>query len=219
MPHAPGPPGMTRRSFHRAPEAERRHELIAATLDCISELGLKGATVREIAARAGVTGGLVRHYFETKDQLVAAAYRSLIASLTEKAENLTGDPESRLRDFIVINLTEPVANSRSLSLWAAFISQVRSDPVLGAVHREGYLAFRDSLQGLIADFRAIRGLPADSAICRQQAIAINALMDGLWLEGCLAGDLFADGELIEIATQSIEALLGLSLTARAGAAG
>ncbi len=208
---------MTRRSFHRAPEAERRQELIAATLDCISELGLKGATVREIATRAGVTAGLVRHYFETKDQLIAAAYRSLIASLTEKAETLTGHPESRLRDFIVINLTEPVANSRSLSLWAAFISQVRGDPVLAAVHREGYLAFRDSLQGLIADFRAVRGLPADPELCRQHAIAINGLMDGLWLEGCLAGDLFAEGELLRIAAISVEALLGLPLQAEPSA--
>ena len=34
---------MNRRSFHRAPEGERRQELIEATLDCISEFGLKDA--------------------------------------------------------------------------------------------------------------------------------------------------------------------------------
>ncbi len=203
---------MSRRAFHRAPEGERRHDLIEATLDCIAEFGLKGATLRQIAIRAGVTAGLVRHYFDSKDQMVAEAYRAVIASLTEKAEVVKGDPETRLREFIVINLTEPVANSRSLSLWAAFISQVRVDATLAAIHREGYLSFRNALEGLLADFLIARGqTPADGE-CRRLAIAINGLMDGLWLEGCLAGDLFHESELVTIAMTSIEAMLGLPLT-------
>ncbi|MEI3850454.1 MULTISPECIES: TetR/AcrR family transcriptional regulator [Ensifer] len=202
---------MNRRSFHRAPEGERRQELIEATLDCISEFGLKGATVRQIAIRAGVTAGLVRHYFESKDQMVAEAYRAVIASLTDKASQVEGDPETRLREFIAINLTEPVADSRSISLWAAFISQVRVDPALAEIHREGYLAFRNTLQELLADFLAAKGKPADAETCRAFAIAINGLVDGLWVEGCLAGDLFREGELIAIAMSSAEALLGTSI--------
>ena len=37
------------------------------------------------------------------------------------------------------------------------------------------------------------------------------VLDGLWLEGCLAGELFGDSELVEIALTSIETLLGLRL--------
>ncbi|MBP2235713.1 AcrR family transcriptional regulator [Sinorhizobium kostiense] len=200
---------MSRRSFYRAPEGERRQDLIEATLDCISELGLKGATVRQIAVRAGVTAGLVRHYFESKDQMIAEAYRSVIASLTDKAKNVEGDPATRLKDFIAINLTEPVADSRSVSLWAAFISQVRVDPALAEIHREGYLAFRNALQDLLGDFLAAKGRPASTEVCRRHAIAINGLVDGLWIEGCLAGDLFREGELISIAMAAVEALLDL----------
>ncbi|UIJ95518.1 TetR/AcrR family transcriptional regulator (plasmid) [Sinorhizobium meliloti] len=161
---------MNRRSFYRAPEGERRQELIEATLDCISEFGLKGATVRQIAVRAGVTAGLVRHYFESKDQMVAEAYRAVIASLTEKAKNVEGDPATRLKDFIAINLTEPVADSRSISLWAAFISQVRVDPVLAEIHRDGYLAFRNALQELLSDFlRPRAGLPVPRSAAATQS--------------------------------------------------
>ncbi|MCY1291813.1 HTH-type transcriptional regulator BetI [compost metagenome] len=167
--------------------------------------------MRQIAIRAGVTAGLVRHYFESKDQMVAEAYRAVIASLTDKASQVEGDPETRLRDFIAINLTEPVADSRSISLWAAFISQVRVDPVLAEIHREGYLAFRNTLQELLADFLAAKGKPADAETCRAFAIAINGLVDGLWVEGCLAGDLFREGELVAIAMSSAEALLGTSI--------
>jgi AcrR family transcriptional regulator len=199
---------MTRRTFHRAPEGERRHELIEATLDCIAELGLEGATVRRIAIRAGVTAGLVRHYFASKEQMVADAYRSVVSTFAAKASDLEGDPAQRLRKFITLNLTAPVANDRSLSLWAAFISKVRVDPGLAAIHREGYLGFRNDLQALIADFLTSRGRGVDEADCRRFAIAINGMMDGLWLEACLAGELFEEAELVAIALKSTEALLG-----------
>ncbi|WP_312419190.1 TetR family transcriptional regulator C-terminal domain-containing protein [Shinella sp.] len=202
---------MARRTFHRAPEAERRHDLIEATLDCIAEYGLQGATVRQIAIKAGVTAGLIRHYFQSKEHILQEAYRVVIARLTEKAERVTGDAETRLRDFIVINLTEPVANSRSLSLWASFISRVSVDPELAAIHREGYLGFRNALETLLGDFLAERGADASPERCRRLAIAVNGLLDGLWLEGCLAGELFGESELVEIALTSIETLLGLPL--------
>lgn len=202
---------MTRRTFHRAPEGERRQELIEATLDTVAELGLKGATVRQIAIRAGVTAGLVRHYFASKDQMVAEAYRCVLSTFAAKAADVAGDPRTRLRTFIVRNLTAPVANGRSLSLWASFISQVRVDPELAAIHREGYLAFRNDLQGLIGDFLEAEHQPANEADCRRHAIAINGMIDGLWLEGCLAGELFEETELVVVALSSIEALLGLPL--------
>jgi TetR/AcrR family transcriptional repressor of bet genes len=202
---------MNRRTFHRAPEGERRQELIEATLDTIAELGLRGATVRQIAIRAGVTAGLVRHYFASKDQMVEEAYRSVLATFAAKASDVSGDPGTRLKRFITLNLTAPVANDRSLSLWASFISQVRLDPELAAIHREGYLGFRNDLQGLIGDFLRSEDRPSEEADCRRHAIAINGMIDGLWLEGCLAGELFEEAELVAIALSSIEALLGLPL--------
>jgi TetR/AcrR family transcriptional repressor of bet genes len=202
---------MNRRTFHRAPEGERRQELIRATLDTIAALGLRAATVRAIAIRAGVTAGLVRHYFASKDQMVAEAYRFMLTTFAAKAADIAGDPRTRLRKFITLNLTAPVADSHSLSLWASFISQVRVDPELAAIHRDGYLGFRNDLEGLIRDFLEAEGRPAGEADCRRHAIAINGMIDGLWLEGCLAGELFEEAELVAIALSSIEALLGLPL--------
>ena len=63
----------------------------------------------------------------------------------------------------------------------------------------------------LAESLAEHGADASPERCRRLAIAINGLLDGLWLEGCLAGELFGDSELVEIALTSIEALLGLRL--------
>ncbi|MGS4885901.1 TetR family transcriptional regulator C-terminal domain-containing protein [Roseibium sp. MB-4] len=209
---------MTRRSFHRAPEAERRQDLITATLDCISELGLQGATVREVATRAGVTPGLIRHYFSSKDQMLQAAYREVMTGMTSKVADAADKGQSsaraRLHDFIVANLTPPVADGRALSLWAAFISHVRVDPDFAEIHRESYLAFRSVLEALVADVLTESGQAADTKRCQELAIAINGVIDGLWLEGTLVGDLFSETPLPGIAVRSVEVLLGgISLAA------
>lgn len=214
---------MSRRVFHRAGEAERRQDLIRATLDCISEKGLEGATVREIAARAGVTGGLIRHYFASKDQMLQAAYRETMASMTTTAISAAGasgesagDVKSarlRLHDFIIANVSPPVTDPRTLSLWAGFIGHIRVDPEFARIHRENYLIFRDALEELISGFLAECGRTPAAGESRKLAIAINGLIDGLWLEGSLAQDLFDDHALPRIALESVEALLGgLSLT-------
>lgn len=203
---------MSRRPFHRAGEAERRQELIVATLDCIADLGLEGATVRKIAARAGVTGGLIRHYFSTKELMIQAAYENVMTGMTAAviaaADGNVGPARLRLRDFVIANLTPPVADGRTLSLWASFISRVRADPEFARIHKESYLAFRVALEKLVTDVLSEAGGAVDARRSRELAIAINGLIDGLWIERTLAGDLFRETPLPDIAIQSVEALLG-----------
>ena len=204
---------MTRRTYHRATEAERREDLIAATLDCIAEFGIQGATVRQIATRAGVTGGLIRHYFDGKDQMMQAAYRQLMTDMCAPAHAaVTDGPDARarLRSFITANLTPPVTDPRTLSLWAAFIGHIRIDPVFAAIHREHYLAFLKSLQTVLYDFFREKGVPLDAQDCRRHAIALNGIIDGLWLEGTLVADMFGESELSDTALIFVERLLGLS---------
>lgn len=209
---------MSRRAFKRASGDERRAALIRATLDCVAEGGLPAATVRAVADRAGVTGGLIRHYFATKDQMVHAAYRETIAGMTEMAKAAVADlghaPRERLALFVRANLTPPVVDQRTLSLWAAFISRIRTDAEMAAIHREGYLAFRGELEHLVADLFAAEGRPISKDEAVRHAIRINAVIDGLWLEGCMAGEMFAADELAETGIAAVEAILGIELEPR-----
>ncbi|KXF77566.1 TetR family transcriptional regulator [Paramesorhizobium deserti] len=211
----------TRKSFRREGEDKRREDLIAATLACVAERGLAGATVREIALRADVTPGLIRYYFPTKDDLIGAAYRAVMDRMTVQAgaalENAPDDARARLSAFVTANLGQPIMDPNNLSLWAGFIALVHADPIMAAAHRDGYLGFRDELEILIREALLAAGRPAEPHHTRRHAIAINAIIDGLWLEGCLAGDMFAEGELAETGVSAIEAVLGISLQIEGGA--
>ena len=49
--------------------ATGRERIIAAAIELFAERGYAGASVRDIAARASVTGGLIVHHFGTKAAL------------------------------------------------------------------------------------------------------------------------------------------------------
>lgn len=204
---------VTRRQYRREGEESRRAALIAATQSLVAEGGPEAATVRAIAERAGVTPGLIRHYFQSKDELTRAAYRALMDGMTAKGsdaiEGVGAGPEERLAAFIAASLRPPVLDAGAVVLWAGYMHKVRSDPDLMAVHEAGYLAYRDALQKLIETLpRVIR---ADQT--RGEAIACNALIDGLWVEGSLLPASFAPGEVITIGLRSVGAILGVDLLA------
>ncbi len=201
-----------KRAWQRAPEAERRADLIRATIDCVADGGIAAATVREVAARAGVSNGLIRHHFATKEALIHAAYRALIDGMTgaAKAAAEAAPPARRLAHFIAANCRPPVLDARKLSAWAGFIGPIRTDPEMAAIHCAGYLRFCSVLEPLIAaHFAAGRRAP-DAAIPRH-ARQIAALIDGLWLEGCLAPALFEGDDLATLALDAAGRILATDL--------
>jgi hypothetical protein len=100
-----------------------------------------------------------------------------------------------------------VVDAERLGLWAAFLHDVRRNPEMRAVHEAGYLGYRNQLQRLIG---ALPG-PTDDDILRAQAIACNAVIDGLWLEGSALPEAFRPGELIRIGLASVGAILKFDL--------
>ncbi len=204
---------MTRKTFQRLSEDARRKELLDATLDVIADHGLHAASVRKIAEKAGVSAGLIRHFFQSDDDLVRAAYAYLIGMLTgqasEKAEAQNGTPESRLAAFVAGNLSKPNLSSFKVSIWATFIVVVRSGPEFARIHRDSDQEFLDILQSLIAPVLAQHARALPDADCRKLAIALNGLIDGLWLEGSLEHGLYDPETLAEIALSAAENLLQL----------
>lgn len=207
-----------RKTFRREGEDQRRRELVDATLACIAELGMERATSREIAIRAGVTPGLIRHYFSGKDELVLAAYRRHIeelAAYAEKAvEEAGNDPVARLSALIVGTLTSPVVDQINLSLWAGFIEMVRTNAAMAEVHREGYQHYRRLSEALIGDALDAEKRKTSKAERERLGIMLNALIDGLWLEGSLSPGEFKDGSLAAIGLEAASAITGITLRNR-----
>ena len=79
--------------FKREAPEKRRADLVQAAIRCLSEGGMAAFKMERIAAEAGVSLGLLPHYFKSKTELLAEVYRAAlyddvyrkIAELDDKA--------------------------------------------------------------------------------------------------------------------------------------
>jgi AcrR family transcriptional regulator len=191
-------------AFKREEPDARRLSLIAACARVLARDGVAGASVRAIALEAGVSPGLVGHYFPGIDALVAATYAQtgarVDAALAAAVEAAGSDPRARLEAYVTASFQPPIADPALLATWIAFWSLVRSRPDIARLHDEQYGGFRHQLEALLADC----GVAA--AALRRSAIAITALVDGLWLELCLSPQSLGGAEAAEIARAALAAL-------------
>jgi DNA-binding transcriptional regulator YbjK len=193
-------------AFRRAEPDTRRLSLIAACARVLAREGASGASVRAIALEGGVSPGLVGHYFGGIDALVSATYAHVEAQVSEALDvavaSAGADPRARLEAFVTASFAPPVASGELLATWIAFWSLVRSREDIAAQHARQYAASRARLEALLEEC----GLPV--LRLHRAAIAITALVDGLWLELCLSPDAFSPAEAGAIARAALDALLG-----------
>lgn len=199
---------MGRASFVRESADVRRQALIDATARCLAERGAGGASVRVICAMAGVSPGLLTHYYDGIEALILATYRDVGRRVGEAmdaaAEAAGSDPRARLDAYATASFLPPVLDPDLLATWVAFWSLVKSTPPIAQAHAEIYAAYRDAMQALIAACRP--GMAPDKI--RLNAVAITALVDGFWLELCLDTSSFTAQEACEMTRRWISDLLG-----------
>lgn len=179
----------------------RRQALIDATARCLAEKGVAGTSVRAICARAGVSSGLLTHYFAGVDALILATYRDVGArvgfAMEQAVANAGPDPSDRLRAYVLASFRPPVLDADLLATWIAFWSLVKASPDIAAAHAEIYGASRAQMELLLRE--AAPHLTAEEV--RLAAISLTALVDGLWLELCLDPSTFSVDEAQAMAGQ------------------
>lgn len=199
---------MARASFVRSAPDVRRQSLIDATAHCLAEQGVAGASVRAICRAAGVSPGLLRHYFSGVEALIVETYRDVgakVAAALDQAVRHAGDaPHARLEAYVVASFLPPVVDPSLLATWLAFWSLVKSDAAVALAHADIYRAYRSGMETLVTACLGESGRGVD---VRLIVVAITALVDGLWLELCLNSSTFTPQEARAIAVQWLDALL------------
>ena len=172
------------------PEESRRRQLIEVTIDSLAELGYVGTTLAQIAGRAGVSPGLVAHYFGDKDGLLDAAFRSLARRVGDHVRarlRQVSTPRARIQAVIDANLSLEEFSQRTGTAWLAFWGQVLQSPSLKRVQsvyqRRTLTNLRCSLKTLVSPDEA-----------QSLAAMVAAMIDGVWLRAALSGWREADSE-------------------------
>lgn len=194
-------------------EVVGRTQLIEATLNCIADQGPEGATVRNIAAIAGVSAGLVRHHFGSKDDLLIEAYRHMNLSWisrvqTSVAEN-DPDTDRSLKNAVKAYFPQNERDNHRMAIIVAYWGMATSNGEVRKIQAETYTAFHKIFMSLISP-RASSEPDADGI-----AVGLIGLADGLWIECCLNPKRLTHDRAFDITWQFVQARLSVSTSAGA----
>jgi TetR/AcrR family transcriptional repressor of bet genes len=180
----------------------RRSQLIAATLEAIDQVGMSDASIAYIARLAGVSNGIIGHYFQDKNGLLEATMRHLMQALHDavhaRYDQLPQDsPQERLRAIIDGNFDHTQTSGPAMKTWLAFWASSMHQPSLRRLQRVNDQRLYSNLC-----WQFSRLLPRQQA--RAAARGLAALIDGLWLRGALSGEDFDTRQALQIAYDYLE---------------
>ena len=84
--------------FSEDQKRENRKKIIRSAVDAITEKGVKGATMREIAQKAGLGDATIYNYFPTKEAIVYAYYEEQLDVSVEQLKSIADFNEFSLQE-------------------------------------------------------------------------------------------------------------------------
>ncbi|MCW2989448.1 MAG: transcriptional regulator, TetR family [Solirubrobacterales bacterium] len=106
--------------YTRLEADERRGQILAAAREAFARAGLAGTSMAEIAGAAGVTRGLLNHYFGTKRVLYLAVVDELASELGNLVRTDAGDLP--IEELVELNATSWLDSvERNRELWRAVL--------------------------------------------------------------------------------------------------
>ena len=192
----------------RMTPADRREAIVDAALAVARRKGLAATTVRDVASEMGTSSGLIHHYFDSMDEVLAAAFERVAGEDLAETEVLleqAGDPLELIRAFLASYA--PVGDDWAFQLWLDAWAEAARRPLLRETSARLNLAWAALLE------RAIREGVRDGVFrCddpKGAAWRILSVVDGLALQVVAHQTIVDRADMLAWATLNAERELGL----------
>lgn len=166
-----------------AAKAERRQQLIEATILSIARHGLSGTTIAKVSEIAGTSVGLANFHFETKERLFESVLRHLADEervlWQERTQDPAASPADRLMAIVDSRFDARICDRRKLAIWFAFWG----DASARAIYRRVLSDVDDErLEASVAILTTLCAQTGRSGLDPTGTVlAMESLYDGLWL--------------------------------------
>ncbi|HSD90078.1 MAG TPA: TetR/AcrR family transcriptional regulator [Kofleriaceae bacterium] len=190
--------------------ADRRAQIVDALIAVMAKQGYDGASIADVARKAGLASGLVHYHFESKHEILLEAVRVLAANHERALDSALAtcrDPVAELAAFIDVHLGLGAhADPAALACWVLVMAEaIRDKRVRGEV--ETVLARQ---AGRVAEILR-RGNDAKQFACEDleaAAAAIVATIQGYFSVAATARSVIPAGSAAGSAARMIAALVG-----------
>ncbi len=181
----------------------RRNQLIEAAISSLHDYGYADTTVARIARKAGVSSGIVHHYFDGKDDLLFATMQHMLRDLraeTLKRLKQAQTPRDRLSAIVEANFAPSQYSPDVMTAWLALYGSARQSANLTRILR----LYDARLKSNLSD--AFRKL-TDPDTAAELALGVAALIDGVWLRAALYGNVYKRDTAIHLVESYIDGQL------------
>lgn len=167
-----------------ADHAQRRRQVMEATMRVLAAKGMDGVKVAEVAHEAGVSAGLVQRYFRTKDEMLLTTCEYVAVQLTErliKANEAGGSARERLRCCLAELLPLDERRTAEVRIYLAFCGRAVDVAALRSVQAETGRMMRSELVSALSEARELGELAAIGDL-ELEAATIWSLVDGIAMQ-------------------------------------
>lgn len=130
----------------------RKKQITRAAYEIIAEKGYYNFTMMDIAQRAGVSSGLIHHYFKDKENMLVTLLREMqqnIRIATEKAIDQATDPRDKLDIFMnqAFNLVEE--EREYIYVTYDFLTQIKYNERMQRIMSKLYRGYRETMVSIL----------------------------------------------------------------------
>lgn len=132
----------------------RRDELMDAAIEAIGEFGIVNATVAIIAGKAGMSAGLVNHYFDSKQELLTLTLRSLSNLFRKDILDIlpaNATPVERLKAIVDGSFAPQHFRGAKRMAWMQFMMTSQNDPAIRQLMRVTGARFVSNIRYAVKD--------------------------------------------------------------------
>ena len=187
-------------------EPERRQSLIEAAAAMIGEQGSLDVTVKDIAARAGMSSALAFHYFGGKDEIITQTMRYLLREFSREVSaqlQLAKTPAQRVDAILRASFAQSQFDRNTVAAWLVFYLRAYSSPpaarLLHVYHRRLH-------SNLVHALSPLSGKQAATNL----AEVIASLIDGIYIRHALKPEGAERAEALTICRLAVSHLPGIS---------
>ncbi len=164
-------------------EEERRQQILEATWHVIAVSGFRSLRLSDVAKRAGVSSGMIHYYFDTKHDLLKAAFERYYEHSMQRRQWVmeTGKGPLELLKLIVESYV-PVEDEtmEGWHVWSELWVEGLQEPDLQQLNEDFYGQWRRLVAGIIRDGQDAGVIRDGSAT--ELANMLIAMMDGLAIQ-------------------------------------
>ena len=187
----------------------RREEILSATVRQIQGHGIAALRIADVAAVLGVSPALVIYHFQTKENLVAEAFRHAAEHDLLKVNRLvrgSGSVPSRLMS--TLGWYAPTGRARGWLLWIDGWATAMRDQTLAEVISDLDEQWRQAIAALISEGVAAGDFTVEDP--QEAAGRITALLDGLAVRTLVHGGGLSRPMMLEWLTRQTAWELGIA---------